>query len=275
MRIDPRKILPEAIRPRQVGLAAALAAGLGIGAIVAAGGAAEAQQGVGSMTGMTARLSDLEAEVRRLTAMLEEVQNRQRLIAEEAARRFSDIEFRLTELEGGDVGGLQPVPPLGGIGSGLGGGAAIGMAQGTDVGTVAPRDTQLAAVSVAEQGDLDRAAADVQQGRYDQAEDRLRRFLRDYPASPLTGDAWYWLGESQLVRGATGEAARSYLSGYNADRRGARAPHNLYGLGVSLGRLGQINEACLTLREVGAQFPSAPDGLVAKAASEADALACG
>jgi tol-pal system protein YbgF len=264
---------PRQIGPRQIGMAAALFAGLGIGATVTDGGVAEAQQGA-STPALNARLSDLEAEVRRLTAMLEEVQNRQRLIAEEAARRFSDIEFRLTELEGGDVGGLQPVPPLGGVGS-WPGGAAVGVAQGTDVGTVAPRDTQLAAVSVAEQGDLDRAAADVQQGRYDQAEERLRRFLRDYPASPLTGDAWYWLGESQLVRGAAGEAARSYLSGYNADRRGPRAPHNLFGLGVSLGRLGQINEACLTLREVGAQFPSAPDGLVAKAESEADALACG
>ncbi len=201
-------------------------------------------------------VSDLEGEVRRLTAMVEEMQNHQRRIAEEAARRFSDIEFRLTELEGGDIGGLQPVPPLGGVdelplqGSGT----------ATGTGNAAPVERQVAAVSVAEQGDLDRAAADVRQGRYDQAEDRLRRFLRDYPASPLTGDAWYWLGESQSTRGKQGDAARSYLQGYNADRRGPRAAQNLYRLGATLGRLGQVREACLTLREVGTSFPARRSG---------------
>ncbi len=257
-------------RQSGIGVAAALATGIAVAALVGGGKAAEAQQGSSAEALFGARLNDLEGEVRRLTAMVEELQNTQRRIAEEAARRFSDIEFRLTELEGGDVGGLQPVPPLGGVGADLGGGQASGTGQ-----SQARQGAQIAAVSVAEQGDLDRAAADVQQGRYDQAEDRLRRFLSDYPASPLTGDAWYWLGESQLVRGNSGAAARSYLSGYNADRRGARAAHNLYRLGVALGRLGQVNEACLTLREVGAQFPSAPDNLVDKAETEADALSCG
>ncbi|MEM7189194.1 MAG: tol-pal system protein YbgF, partial [Pseudomonadota bacterium] len=121
---------------------------------------------------------------------------------------------------------------------------------------------------------LDRAIADVKQGRFDQAEDRLRRFMNDYPGSPLTGTAWYWLGESQAVRGIQAEAARSYLNGYNADRVGFYAPHNLFKLGMVLGRLGQINEACLTLREVRTQFPNAPDGIPAKADAEADNLTC-
>jgi tol-pal system protein YbgF len=292
MRIDPRQ--------SGIGLAAALAAAIGLlaaapGAHAQSGASAQelryrldqldaeladirARLGIGpAVSGGGAalsgsRITELEGEVRRLTAMVEEMQNTQRRIAEEAARRFSDIEFRLTELEGGDIGGLEPVPPLGGVRSDLG----AGLDQGTSIGQISPQQGgQLAAVSIAEQGDLDRAAADVQQGRYDQAEDRLRRFLSDYPASPLSGDAWYWLGESQLVRGNAGEAARSYLSGYNADRGGPRAAHNLYRLGVALGRLGQVDEACLTLREVSTQFPSAPDNLVGKAQTEADALSCG
>lgn len=309
MFVDPRR--------SSLGLAAVLAGGIAIGASLAAGPGAQAQQ-TGASTGdlryrldvldaeladirarlgvgrsepvggaaaalSGSRVSELEGEVRRLTAIVEEMQNRQRRVAEEAARRFSDVDFRLTELEGGDIGGLQPVPPLGGLEelgalqSGPAGGSAGGPAGGPAGGTPlsVDRDAQLAAVSIAEQGDLDRAAADVQQGRYDQAEDRLRRFLNDYPASPLTGDALYWLGESQLVRGNNAEAARSYLRGYNADRQGPRAAHNLYRLGVTLGRLGQVGEACLTLREVPAQFPAAPDNLVDRADAEADALACG
>ena len=278
---------------------------LGGGVSPAAGSAA----GVLSNSSVT----QLEGEVRRLTASVEEMQNQLRRIGEEAARRFSDIEFRLTELEGGDVGSLEPVPPLGAAApvapppaantvpaptrapalpaqSAAPGGqspakaAASGIikgppGQGGFSGVAVPLPGQsgqrVASVPAAEQGELDRAVQDVRQGRYDQADGRLRKFLKQYPASPLTSEAWYWLGESQFVRGNHAEAARSFLNGYNADRAGPRAPHNLYRLGVTLGRLGQTNEACLTLREVRSQFPGAPDGIVEQADAEADALACG
>lgn len=203
----------------------------------------------------------LEGELRRLTAQVEQMQNQINLIQQDLTRRLGDIEFRLTELEGGDISNIAPTQPVGQPAAPSGGNGTGGQ--------------QVAALSVSEQGDLDRAVQDVNQGRFDQAEDRLRRFLNDYPGSPLEGDAWYWLGESQAVRGIHAEAARSYLNGYNADRSGQRAPHNLYRLGVTLGRLGQLNEACLTLREVRNQYPGAPDGLVGKADAEADNLTCG
>ena len=207
------------------------------------------------------RLNQLEGEIRRLTASVERMQNQINRIAEDATRRFGDIEFRLNELEGNPTeGDVQP----------LGGGTR------TSQGGFGPIVSQPSAnVSVSEQGDLDRAIDDVQQGRFDQAEDRLRRFLNQYQNSPLTGHAWFWLGESQFVRGQHAEAARSYLNGYNYQRTGQQAPANLYKLGVTLGRLGQLNEACLTLREVGAQFPNAPDNLVGRANDEARQLTCG
>ncbi|MFQ5567086.1 MAG: tetratricopeptide repeat protein, partial [Paracoccaceae bacterium] len=103
----------------------------------------------------------------------------------------------------------------------------------------------------------------------------LRSFLTDYPGSPLEGEAHYWLGESQFVRGAFQNAARSYLSGYNIDRASAIAPKNLYRLGVTLGRLGQLNEACLTLREVRRQFPTGPADILDAADAESSELNCG
>ncbi len=208
--------------------------------------------------------TQLEAEIRRLTAQVEQIQNRVDRIAQDLTNRLGDIEFRLTELEGGDTSNLGTSPI---------GGQSTGSSAATGTGTFGGQ--QVAAVALAEQGDLDRAIGDVNQGRFDQAEDRLRRFINDYPNSPLSGDAWYWLGESQFVRGIHVEAARSYLNGYQSDRAGQRAPHNLYKLGISLGRLGQLAQACSTLREVGVQYPNAPDGLVGKADAEADNLTCG
>lgn len=205
--------------------------------------------------GGTGDLRQIEGEMRRLTAEVERMQNQVTRLSEEATRRFGDIEFRLTELEGGDISQIAPAQPL----------------------LVAPQSSggqQVAAVSVSEQGDFQRAVEDVEQGRFDQAEDRLRQFMNRYPGSPLTGDAWYWLGESQSIRGIHAEAARSFLNGYNADRRGNQAAYNLLKLGMTLGRLGQLNEACLTLREVRNQYPNVPDA-VSKADAEADTLTCG
>ncbi len=130
-------------------------------------------------------------------------------------------------------------------------------------------------VSVSERGDLDRAIEDVRKGRFDQGEDRLRQFLNAYPGSPLEGEAFYWLGESQFIRGAFQNAARSFLDGYNRNRTGASAPGNLYRLGATLARLGQVSEACLTLKEVRKQFPSGPADVLDAADAESRSLNCG
>ncbi|HLS19615.1 MAG TPA: tol-pal system protein YbgF [Paracoccaceae bacterium] len=251
-----------------------------------------ASDGSASLAGTSSsRFAVLEGEIRRLTASVEELQHRVRLIGEEAARYFSDIEFRLTELEGGDITTLKPVPPLGSPpedrGSDAGSGAeppasgivpgpeGQGSFEGIEVPASGEGDRRSESASPEEQGDLERAVEDVRQGRYDLAEERLRSFLKDYPDSSLKPTAWYWLGESQFVRGQHSDAARSFLNGYNADNSGQRAPHNLYRLGVSLGRLGQKSEACATLRELDNRFPSASDGIREQAAAEADALGCG
>ncbi len=222
-----------------------------LGVAPSAGGGA-----TGAGSDVTLRLNRMAAEIRQLTGKIEQMKFEQRGVAEDATRRFGDIEFRLTELEGGDVAALAPVLPLGG-----GGGGPV-VAAGPEV-------------SISERGDLDRAIEDVKQGRFDLGEDRLRGFLTGYPGSPLQGEALYWLGESQFVRGAFQNAARGYLDGYNTDRAGSGAPKNLYRLGVTLGRLGQINEACLTLREVRRQFPAGPFDILNAADAESSALDCG
>ncbi len=220
----------------------------------ATGGAATTSGSAGG-GGLVVRLDRLEAELRQLTGQVEQLSFEQRRIGEEAARRFSDVEFRLTELEGGDISTIQPVEPLGG-GS-------------NQVAAVGPE------VSISERNELTRAIDDVKQGRFDQGEDRLQTFLTSYPGSPLRGEALYWMGESQFVRGAFQNAARSFLDGYNADRSAPVGPQSLYRLGVTLGRLGQFSEACLTLNEVRLQFPNGPADILGAAADESRSLNCG
>ncbi|MEM6679471.1 MAG: tol-pal system protein YbgF [Pseudomonadota bacterium] len=219
------------------------------------------RQGAGGST--VQRLAEIEAELQRITGEIERLSYRIETIARDAERRFGDFEFRLTELEGGDVAALPAnPPPLGGGGSGGGGGTGGGSGGG------------FTAVSVSEQRALDDAVRFVQQGRLADADDALDDFLASYPASPLVPRAHYWRGETAFTGGSYQRAARAYLTGYEADPDGPAAADNLVKLGVSLARLGQFNEACLTFTEVRTRFPTSTRA-VGEAESEAGRLACG
>ena len=225
------------------------------------GGAVQRSSSAGA-----AELQQIEVRLQELTRRIEQLEFQQGQVAEETRRRLGDINFRLTELEGGDLGQVSEPAPL--LPSPTPQAAPQPQAGGTQRTAALP-------VALAEQGELDRAARDVQQGRFDQGEDRLEDFISTYPSSPLIGDALYWLGESRFLRGNMQEAARHFLEAYQSNVTGSRAPHALYRLGVTLGRLGQINEACLTLREVRNQYPDGPADVVNKADAEADTLTCG
>lgn len=212
----------------------------------------------GVVTGGSLDIARLEAEIARLTNEVEQLRFKLDRIAADAAQRFGDIEFRLTELEGGDITALGPTVPLGESG---GGGVASG---GTG--------TQIA---ISERRDLDTAIADIQSGRYDQADERLRRFMLDYPGSPLTGEAQFWRGEGLFIRGYYQDAARAFLASYQDDSVGTHAARSLQRLGASLGRLGQLADACSTLREVPRQYPTAQPEVLDEAAAEAVRLNCG
>lgn len=233
------------------------------------GSAVAAPSGAGGAS--LAQVQQFEIKLQDLTRRIEQLEYQQRQLSENANRRFGDIEFRLTELEGGDIRNVTTPPPL------IPGTAQPQPGTGAPAAgpTIAAAGGEAPAVAESERRALELGANDIQQGRFDQGEDRLQKFLRDFPGSPLSGDAHYWLAESRFVRGDLQGAARGFLDSYQSDQRGPRAPAALYRLGVTLGRLGQINEACLTLREVRNQYPGAPDDVARKADAEADSLACG
>jgi TolA-binding protein len=82
------------------------------------------------------------------------------------------------------------------------------------------------------------------------------------------------LGRGQALEagGDITGAARAYLESFSLEPNGSNAPEALYHLGRSLGRLGQTNEACVTLGEVGTRFPGGP--AETKAREEMARLGC-
>tara|TARA_R100000687_G_scaffold62773_2_gene50766 strand:- start:142 stop:993 length:852 start_codon:yes stop_codon:yes gene_type:complete len=218
------------------------------------------------------RVNAMESELQRLTSKTEELENRINRVVTDGTNRIGDLEFRLVELEGGDVGSLGQTSTLGG------GEMPATMAPAAPV--PAPADplantstpTNTAELAVGEKTDFERAKAALADGDFRSAADQFATFNQTYPGGPLGPEADLRRGDALDGLGDTREAARAYLASFSADPAGPVAAEALYQLGSSLGALGQTQEACVTLGEVASRFPTSP--FVAQAQSERSVLAC-
>ncbi len=206
------------------------------------------------------RVAAIEAELQRLTAQTEQLENRVNRVVADGTNRIGDLEFRLVELEGGDVSQLGQTTTLGG--------------GETPAPTPLPDPSEAPAteLAVGEQADFDAASKALAEGNYGAAADMFAKFNQTYPGSPLAAQASLSRGRALDAQGDTREAARSYLASFSGDATGPAAPEALFELGAALGRLGQREQACLTLGEVENRFPAAPS--VAKAKAEMVTLGC-
>lgn len=208
------------------------------------------------------RIDAIEAELQRLTGKTEQLEFRIDRIVRDGTNRIGDLEFRLVELEGGDVSQLGETTTLGGDVAGT-----DELLDDTGSGDGVP--TELA---VGEEADFQRAYAALDAGDFLSAADQFRAFNETYPGSPLAAEAFLRRGEALEGAGATSDAARAYLESYSGHPQNYTAPEALFRLGAALGKLGQNREACVTLNEVGVRHPG--DEFVAQAQAEMQRLQC-
>ncbi|MEM9975383.1 MAG: tol-pal system protein YbgF [Pseudomonadota bacterium] len=189
------------------------------------------------------RIDGIEAELQRLTAATEQLQNRVDRVVTDGTNRIGDLEFRLVELEGGDVSQLGETSTLGGE-------------DGLPVAALpAPQPATGAELAVGEQADFDAAKATLEAGDYTNAAQQFATFTQTYVGGPLTSEAHFWRGEALNAVGSTSEAARAYLESFSGDPGGPMAPDALLRLGLTLNTLGQAQESCVMLTEVSTRFP--------------------
>lgn len=220
-----------------------------------------ATQGVAGATPLD-RLNAIEAELTRLTSKTEDLEFRITRITRDGTNRIGDLEFRLCELEEGcDIGNLGSTPSLGGV----------------DVEPTGPAvqtpTTSGPSLAVGEQEDYERAQEALASGDFRGAVDLLATFNETYPGSPVAADAHFLRGQAFENLGETTNAARAYLAAFSGNTEGPVAPAALTKLGISLGNLGQQQDACITLGEVSVRFPGAPE--VGEAANAMATLGCG
>ncbi|MEM9640509.1 MAG: tol-pal system protein YbgF [Pseudomonadota bacterium] len=263
---------------------------------------------------LQARVDNTAAEVQRLQAAIEALQLRVEKVVVDGTNRVGDLEFRLTELSGGDLSAYQDPPALG-EGESASDPAALaalrpvlrdssnlsnvqptatpsaedalalpqtangseGLGLQTDTGQAAvpaPVPDPAVAQPQTEQAAFDAAQALYRAGDYRAAEQAFSEFLLQYPGGARAGEAAFYRGESLAATGDWNNAARAYLDSFSGTPQGTKAAEALYRLGLSLGRLGRASEACLTLSEVPRRYPSISAELAAQTESERRALSC-
>ncbi|RMH42114.1 MAG: tol-pal system protein [Alphaproteobacteria bacterium] len=195
------------------------------------------------------RLDAIEAELKRLNDKTEKLELRIQRIVEDGTRRIGDLEFRLVELEGGDVSKLGETTTLGGEDAALAGLPPIGAAPSGEGEELA----------VGEEADLRQARDAFDAGDYEKVIALLDTYAERYPDGPLVPAANLLRAEALSRTGRTADAARAFLAAFSGDPTGRTAPAALLGLGRSLAELGQTEEACLTLSEMGSRFPDATE----------------
>ena len=218
--------------------------------LVASGAATNGSAGGDALT----RMDTIEAELARLNARTEEVELKLNRVASDGTNRIGDIEYRLCEVtEGCDPANLGATPTLGDAGT-----AAAPVATDTGATGTAPAtgSTGGAELAVAEQADFDRAKEVLGSGDFPGAAALFATYAQSYPGGPLVPEAHYLRGEALTKQGDTANAARAYLDAFSAAPEGPMAPDALLKLGEGLGALGQVQEGCVTLAEVGKRFPT-------------------
>ena len=178
------------------------------------------------------RIDEFSADLRSALGRVETLELQIQAVIDDGTRRIGDLDFRLTEIEGGDTGLLLNTVPLGG-----------------------PPDDGAADLISGERADFSAAkrALDMEDGAL--ASSLLSAFVLAYPDGPLTVEARFLQGAALSLQGDHQNAARSYLKSFSSAPDSPFAAQSLYGLSVSLNALGQTEQACLTLSEIQIRYP--------------------
>jgi len=118
------------------------------------------------------------------------------------------------------------------------------------------------------------AFALLRQARYDEAEQALRGFIQRNPKDALAGNAQYWLGETYFARKDYGSAASAFAEGYEKYPHSPKAPDDLLKLGITLGILGQKDNACRVYTRLEHDFPQVQTEIRDRTSTEKKRLGC-
>jgi tol-pal system protein YbgF len=233
----------------------------------------------GSAVDLVNQISSLQSQVQMLQGKVEELQHALDQARQQNKDQYVDLDSRLGRIEGRAPGAAPAAP---------GAAAAATSQQPPDIELGGPSTPAVPAAPAtpppAAAGDLtdaDRAAmppdaaaapavagdpADesaaygeafqaLKDGRYAESARRFQAFIDRYPDGSLTGNAYYWLGESYYVTQNYEIAEQSFRTLLQRYPDSQKAPDALLKTGYAQYELKQWDQAEATLNQVVQQYP--------------------
>lgn len=140
--------------------------------------------------------------------------------------------------------------------------------------TIAPAVNNPTHPKLSAQDSYKRAFAYIEHADYDKAIAAFKDFLHHYPKHALASNAYYWSGEAYYAQKKYRDASVKFLNGYNHFPQGRKAPDNLLKLGMALGQIGEIDDACKTFAKLENDFSNAPPAITQRLKLEKYRLKC-
>lgn len=214
-----------------------------------------------AVSDLLARMDAVEAQLSRMTAQIEEGQNRAARLEERLAKLEAAAAPPPAEEPAAEAPAVPAAKP-----------AAVTPAPAKPAATpakpaagkpVAPPAARVAAVQAIEKPSTGDAGMDeysygfrLWEGKFfPEAQQQLQIFVERYPRHRMISFGRNLLGRAWLDDGKPGTAAQFFLQNYLADKKGARAPDSLLYLGVAMVKLKDTEKACGAFAELAATYP--------------------
>lgn len=111
-------------------------------------------------------------------------------------------------------------------------------------------------------------------GDFSGAQIAFQQYIQVAPNADDVDEAYFWLGETYLVKSGFAEAADAYLKSMQAAPKGQKAPNAMISLAAALRGMGNKDGACQALDSFPVQFPAAPQEIRQKADIERQRTGC-
>ena len=223
----------------------------------------------------------LQSQVQALQGQVEELKHALDEARQRNKDQYTDLDSRIGRLEGHAAGAAPPPPGAGrpaqpeqppevDLGNPS---AAPAQPPARNVGSLTPEDRAAIAAGepapsvpakpaapaqidpAAEGSTYNDAFAALKDGRYAESAKRFQTFIEQYPNSDLTGNAYYWLGESYYVTQNYKIAQESFQTLLQRYPNSQKAPDALLKVGYSQYEQKQWDQAEATLNEVVQKYP--------------------
>ncbi len=111
-------------------------------------------------------------------------------------------------------------------------------------------------------------------GDYEGAEKALREFIKISKENNLKSNAYFWLAETYYVRENYKDAAKNYLSLYQNHSESPKASSGLLKLGISLIKMGQIEQGCASLAKLRISYSETEQSILDRGDIEIERNGC-